>query len=149
MPIRESEKARYPKDWPAISREVRERDGQRCKWCKVENGAVILRPTEGGVYIDPPSGAVFCCETGEARGYCRGSEFPSGRMVKIVLTVAHLDHTPENVGTPGERLNLVALCQKCHLTYDAPMHAANASATRRARKATGDLFVAEQGNSDA
>jgi 5-methylcytosine-specific restriction endonuclease McrA len=34
---------------------------------------------------------------------------------KIVLTIAHLDHTPENCG----RENLRALCQKCHNGYDA------------------------------
>jgi 5-methylcytosine-specific restriction endonuclease McrA len=34
---------------------------------------------------------------------------------KVVLTVAHLDHMPQNV----ERANLRALCQKCHNGYDA------------------------------
>jgi hypothetical protein len=34
---------------------------------------------------------------------------------KIVLTIAHLDHTPENCA----RGNLRALCQKCHNSYDA------------------------------
>ena len=34
----------------------------------------------------------------------------------VVLTVAHLDHTPENC----QRSNLRALCQKCHNAYDAP-----------------------------
>jgi 5-methylcytosine-specific restriction endonuclease McrA len=33
---------------------------------------------------------------------------------KIVLTISHLDHTPENCA----RENLRALCQKCHNTYD-------------------------------
>lgn len=34
---------------------------------------------------------------------------------KVVLTIAHLDHTPENC----DPSNLKALCQKCHNTYDA------------------------------
>ena len=34
--------------------------------------------------------------------------------VRIVLTVAHLDHTPENC----DYENLKALCQKCHNNYD-------------------------------
>jgi len=34
---------------------------------------------------------------------------------KVVLTIAHLDHTPEN----NDPSNLRALCQKCHNTYDA------------------------------
>jgi 5-methylcytosine-specific restriction endonuclease McrA len=34
---------------------------------------------------------------------------------KIVLTIAHLDHTPENC----TRENLRGLCQRCHNRYDA------------------------------
>ena len=34
---------------------------------------------------------------------------------KVVLTIAHLDHTPENC----DYSNLKALCQKCHNKYDA------------------------------
>ena len=33
---------------------------------------------------------------------------------KVILTVAHLDHTPENC----DYSNLKALCQKCHNNYD-------------------------------
>lgn len=36
---------------------------------------------------------------------------------KVVLTIAHLDHTPEH----SYDSNLRALCQKCHNSYDAPM----------------------------
>lgn len=45
---------------------------------------------------------------------------------KVILTVAHLDHTPQNCSDE----NLKALCQKCHLTYDAKHHAENAQKTR-------------------
>lgn len=34
----------------------------------------------------------------------------------VVLTVAHLNHTPEDCRDE----NLAALCQKCHNSYDAP-----------------------------
>ena len=34
---------------------------------------------------------------------------------KVVLTIAHLDHTPENC----DYSNLRALCQRCHNRYDA------------------------------
>lgn len=33
---------------------------------------------------------------------------------KVILTVAHLDHTPENCSDE----NLKAWCQKCHNSYD-------------------------------
>lgn len=48
----------------------------------------------------------------------------------VILTVAHLDHDTTN----NERGNLRALCQRCHLTYDAQHHAANAKATRARKK---------------
>ena len=54
----------------------------------------------------------------------------------MVLTVAHLDHTPENC----EPENLKAMCQRCHLTYDAAHHARTAYATRKAAAMTADLF---------
>jgi len=43
---------------------------------------------------------------------------------RVVLTVAHLDHTPEN----NDDANLLAMCQRCHNRYDAD----HRSATRRA-----------------
>ena len=38
MPIRPSERARYPKDWRAISQRIRERARNRCEQCGAENG---------------------------------------------------------------------------------------------------------------
>jgi hypothetical protein len=34
---------------------------------------------------------------------------------KVILTTAHLDHMPENCDDD----NLKAMCQRCHLSYDA------------------------------
>lgn len=39
----------------------------------------------------------------------------TGKRVRIVLTIAHLDHVPENC----DPSNLRAWCQKCHNSYDA------------------------------
>lgn len=49
---------------------------------------------------------------------------------KVVLTVAHMDHNPQNCAED----NLKALCQHCHLTYDAKHHAQSAKQTRRQRE---------------
>lgn len=38
---------------------------------------------------------------------------------KVILTVAHLDHDI----THNDDDNLAALCQRCHLAYDAQQHA--------------------------
>ena len=54
---------------------------------------------------------------------------------KVVLTVGHLDHDPMNCA----RENLRAWCQRCHLTYDAALHARNAKRTRAAR--VGQLWL--------
>jgi 5-methylcytosine-specific restriction endonuclease McrA len=55
---------------------------------------------------------------------------------RVVLTVAHLDHDPQNCSDE----NLRALCQRCHLRYDARHHARNAAATRYRKKvASGQL----------
>lgn len=40
------------------------------------------------------------------------------KAVKIILTIAHLDHDEENWDVKDDRL--AALCQKCHLEYDRP-----------------------------
>jgi 5-methylcytosine-specific restriction endonuclease McrA len=136
MPISPENKARYPKDWKAISLRVRERAGQKCEFCNAPNGEVIDRSSDGSAYM-LMDGQVFSATDGEALGYARGSEWPScGRLTKVVLTVAHLDHTPENCAEE----NLKALCQRCHLTYDAKHHAKNAAATRRRKAGIQDLF---------
>ena len=111
MPIRAENKARYPKDWKAISLEVREAAG-------------------------------WVCEGSPAYPECRavnGEPHPATGS-KVVLTVAHLDHVPENCGEPGNRPNLKAWCQRCHNTYDMPMR--RAGIAERARKSSGiaDLF---------
>lgn len=55
---------------------------------------------------------------------------------KVVLTVAHLDHTPANCSDS----NLAALCQRCHLRYDAEHHRRNAAETRRRTMGTLEMF---------
>ena len=50
---------------------------------------------------------------------------------RVVLTVAHLDHTPEHC----EPENLRALCQKCHNTYDGKHRAETRKQTRKEQEA--------------
>lgn len=52
----------------------------------------------------------------------------------VVLTIAHLDHDEENWSVEDERL--AALCQRCHLQYDAP----EKSRRRRSKKYNESLF---------
>jgi cytochrome c553 len=55
-------------------------------------------------------------------------EYP--KTIRIVLTVAHVDHDTAN----GERSNLAALCQRCHLNHDREQHQVNAAATRQRKR---------------
>ncbi|MEM7326140.1 MAG: HNH endonuclease [Actinomycetota bacterium] len=69
-------------------------------------------------------------------GPVNGSEVlsaSSGRSYRVILTVAHLDHDTSNSLDPE---NLAALCQRCHLTYDAPMK----HARRRHGEYQGELW---------
>lgn len=43
-----------------------------------------------------------------------------GKFVRVILTVAHLDHDEWNHQVELNRL--LAMCQKCHLEYDAKVH---------------------------
>lgn len=88
----------YPAGWAEISLSIRERAGGRCE-CEGECG---LHTTTGR-----------CTErNGAPATYAKG---------RIVLTVAHLDHTPANCADD----NLKAMCQRCHLRYDVEHHKAN------------------------
>ena len=42
-------------------------------------------------------------------------ENEQGKKIKVILTIAHLNHTPEDCRPE----NLRALCQRCHNKYDA------------------------------
>ncbi len=107
MPIKPENKHLYPRDWMAIREEVLRRAENQCERCGVPNHAWGWRDREGEFHMD------FMC-----------------RDLRIVLTIAHLDHNPDNNGIPGVRPNLAALCQKCHNQHDAPHRRANAARTR-------------------
>ncbi len=87
MPIKPENKARYPKNWKEIRQQILERASNKCEFCGIENHTLRYRVSKDGL------------------------EIPT----RVVLTVAHLDHTPENC----DPSNLRALCQKCHNAYDA------------------------------
>ncbi|MFC7611660.1 hypothetical protein [Teichococcus aestuarii] len=55
----------------------------------------------------------------------------------MVLTVAHLNHQPEDCRPE----NLLAGCQRCHNLYDAPMRRQGIADRRRATMAGGDLLA--------
>ena len=102
-PIRPENRHRYPQDWPEISRAIKQdRAKGRCE-CEGECG----RGTHAG----------RCPNRHGHPAYGTGS--------RVVLTTAHLDHTPEHC----DPANLRAMCQGCHLHYDGEHHAETRSST--------------------
>jgi hypothetical protein len=143
MPIRPSEKSRYPDDWKAISLRIRERAGQQCE-CTGQCGD----EHHGKGRCNAPNGRWILRHVKEAWRWCTSEEFEkwevngirphewADKAVRIVLTVAHLDHVPEHC----EDSNLLAMCQRCHLKLDGDQRARTAHETRRSMKAHRDLF---------
>lgn len=114
MPIRPENRDRYPPDWNATSQRIRFVRAQgRCE-CEGE------------------------CGRGTHTGRCpnRHGEPAYGTGSTVILTTAHLNHTPEDCSDD----NLKAMCQGCHLHYDRDHHAQTRSTTKRDGKALADLF---------
>ena len=100
MPIRPENQHRYPDDWPAISKRICfGRALGRCE-CKGECGHDHFH------------------KHGHRCRAVHGLPHPITGS-EVVLTVAHLDHTPEHCNND----NLRAMCQRCNLGYDRNLHA--------------------------
>lgn len=128
MPIKPENRHRYPGNWKQIRASILERAGHRCEKCKAPNLTIIARGEgrHAGTYMTDDA-EVIDAETGENLGQCRMSDYSVEKMVRVVLTIAHLDHTPENC----DPSNLRAWCQRCHLRYDIQHHAATRQLTQR------------------
>ncbi len=138
MPIRPENRERYPKDWKQISLAIRARAHYRCEGspqypdCRAPNRT--LGYWREGVFVPMPKSL-------RDGGATKGSEIACSdgttiRIIEIVLTVAHLDHQPENC----DPSNLKAMCQRCHLAYDREHHAETAYRSRRQGLVCSDLF---------
>ncbi len=132
MPIKPENKGRYPKDWPLISKRIRERAGNQCEVCGIANGLQGWRVADGTFYTVEQFAESHINPKHEDE-LCRKAD---RHPVTIVLTVAHLNHTPEDCAED----NLKAMCQCCHNRYDAPHRLANARRTRALKKSL-PLFV--------
>ena len=113
---------KYPANWKTeIRPRILAREANRCKWCSVQNGADLpARCCKEPIYDERGR----CCSCGK-------------RRPRVVLTIAHLDHDTTN----NADSNLAALCPKCHLAYDAKLHATNARNTRELRSGQMPLIL--------
>ena len=111
MPISAENRKLYPKNWQAIREEVRERADDRCEWCgRLNHASYAAGEPEDEVGVQ--------------------------RHVRIVCTVAHLNHNPRD----NRRVNLAFLCQKCHNGHDSKHRQANAAKTRDLKRGQSRLF---------
>lgn len=140
MPIKPANANRYPPDWPQVRNRILARARNCCEECGLFNHAWGWRDG-AGVFHEVRKGPIRDTWPRDER-YSRKPPFVLGsdqgplKIIEIVLTIGHLDHTPENCADE----NLRAWCQRCHLNYDAPHHARTAYQTRREGKAIAELF---------
>ena len=118
-------KERYPEDWKQLRAMILERAHKACECtgqcghehpggrCFVTNGDLIAR--------DRQRPALWAHHS--HNGVCAGEDCGG---VKVVLTVAHLDHVESN----NDPENLRAMCQFCHLALDREDNARRRSDSR-------------------
>lgn len=157
MPIKPENKHRYPADWQAIRGRILERAHWRCEhpgciarqyavghWVRHGDGPWTWQPLEGNRPATTAQDRLFH-QAGEGyhpRGHSAWNfkrartlldtfflDLDDIRPTIIVLTIAHLNHTPEDCSDS----NLRALCQRHHLAHDRDHHRITAWTTRRAR----------------
>jgi hypothetical protein len=132
MPIKPENRARYPSDWPQIRERILLRAGSRCEWpgCGAHHRALGYWLRDAWVPLPHTlreAGVVGPCTIAAKEGPLK--------IIRIVLTVAHLDHTPEHCSDE----NLRAWCQRHHLAYDQQHHNETAYATKMARRGNMEL----------
>jgi len=108
----------YPANWKTeIRPAILERANNCCEFCGVHNYAIGYRNKDGIFYTTE-----FIIEELESTGldmfddelsHCIQND-GKAKPIKIVLTIAHLDHDTTN----NDPKNLKALCQRCHNRYD-------------------------------
>ena len=101
----------YPRNWDAIAYQVKQEAEWRCEEC----GRECRRSGE------PVTDFVERIQTARVSECPAVAEFLE-KPTRFVLTVAHLDHRPENcvgeASPEANRSNLKALCAPCHCRYD-------------------------------
>lgn len=110
--------SKYPPNWKTeIVPRILERADNKCETCGLQNHSTIyslkiwLRQNNNGRY---GYRSIWFRNKEDAE---RHSNLGIIKSVKVVLTIAHLDHDNENIQIKDSRLK--TLCQSCHLQYDA------------------------------
>jgi len=107
---------KYPKNWLSeIRPRIMKRANNKCEICGLEHKSIVyaikLYVKQNGHY---KWRTLWFRNKQDAE---RENLNNNLKEVKVVLTIAHLDHDETNKDVKDERLK--ALCQICHLRYDA------------------------------
>ena len=150
MPIAPEHRWLYPIDWPELSALIRFRRARgQCEHCRRPHGRDVLHLGEGTWWDEdtatwrdgegrrvrhlPPPAELALVRPGLA-----GIAPPSVLLVtRVVLASAHLNHDPSD----NRPKNLAALCQRCHMIYDAAEHRRRRWLNAFRLRAIGDLFA--------
>lgn len=119
MPIRPENKERYPSNWKEISERIRfKRAKNHCEICNIENYSLYYFYRNSKIVKFSAPYSVFNCDNDyKSAVVIRDSNNANPdnyRLYLTVLTVAHLNHTPED----NREENLKAMCQTCHNNHD-------------------------------
>jgi hypothetical protein len=106
---------RYPPDWKAISTNIRvHRAKDRCERCGLQNGQLIKRAKDGSYRDATDDERRLITYLNEKTKLKLHVAIKRVGLIKIVLTVAHLDHDESNCTAE----NLLCVCQRCHFNID-------------------------------
>jgi hypothetical protein len=107
---------KYPPNWlKEIRPRIMARANDKCEVCGLEHKQVVyaikLKVNDNGNY---KLKTIWFRVEQDAK---REDLLNNLKEVKVILTIAHLDHDELNHDIKDERL--MAMCQICHLRYDA------------------------------
>ncbi len=106
---------RYPPEWNIIVSKILIRAKCRCEICGLRNKSTAYSIS---LYVKENGRYKLCSIWFRSRQDAeREDKYNNIKPVKVVLTIAHLDHDEENWNIKMDRLK--AMCQLCHLRYDA------------------------------
>lgn len=116
MPI---DYSKYPKDWKSgIVPRILYRANNCCENCRLENGqsvySVGLKILDYNKYKVK---RIWLTNESDITRIAVFQHWEDPKWIKVVLTIAHLDHDETNHDVKDDRL--AAWCQYCHLNYDA------------------------------
>jgi hypothetical protein len=112
---------KYPSNWlTEIRPRIMKRSNNTCEFdgCDFKHGEIVwavkYRGRTQAWYRDYDAAINHHPRSYEMKNH---KVVDNPKKVKIVLTIAHLDHDEENKDVSDDRLK--AACQLCHLRYDA------------------------------